>query len=259
MTQTTFTDDVVIQGSQDIAQLQVKANATQTQPLQNWQDNSGNALVQVTGDGKLQLGDASLIGTPTALVEANQTIALPSPKPQRGFHSVGKISGAISTALTWVYQELRLLATGGLSGLHIAHHSQLTVDSSTTSPTTAELRAGDFIVSNAAGTNGSAVGKATGSRSTASNAASAYLTTAVGVEGAISNDTSGNIGQASAFSAVVPANNGTMTSLAAYNMAPLPTPNVVQTLYGLQLPDLTQGSVANYALYTGKGVVHQTE
>ncbi|MHB8627017.1 MAG: hypothetical protein ACYDEO_12525 [Aggregatilineales bacterium] len=258
MTQTTFTDDVVIQGSQDIAQLQVQANSTQTQPLQNWQDHSGNALAQLTGDGKFQIGDPGLVATPTALVEANETVALPSSKPQLGLHSIGKISGAISSAITWVYQELRLLGTGGLSGLHVAHHSQITIDSSTTSPTSAELRAGDFVAANAAGASGSAVGKATGSRSTASNAASAYLTTAVGVEGAISNDTNGNVTQASAFSAVVPANNGPITTFTAFNMAALPAPmsGSIGTVYGVLLPDLTQGGTANYALYTGKGIAH---
>lgn len=257
MTQTNFTDNVVVQGSQDIAQLQVKANNTQTQPLQNWQDNSSNPLVQVTSDGKLQLGDPGLVSIPTALIEANQSVTLPSPKPQRGWHSMGKFSGSIASPLTWIFNELRLLATGGLSGLHIAQRSQLTVDSSTASATTAELRAGDFTVSNAAGISGNAVGKATGSRSTASNTTSAYLTTAVGVEGAISNDTNGNVAQANAFSAIVPVNNGILSNLVAFNMATLPTmTGTIGTLYGLQLPDLTQGTVANYALYTGKGVAH---
>jgi len=257
MTQTNFTDDIVIQGSQDIAQLQVKASSTQTQPLQNWQDNSSNLLVQVTSDGKLQLGDPGLVSIPTALIEANQSVTLPSPKPQRGWHSIGKFSGPITSPLTWVVNELRLLATGGLSGLHVGQRSQLTVDSSTVNATGAELRAGDFMVSNAAGISGNAVGKATGSRSTASNATSAYLTTAVGVEGAISNDTSGNVAQANVFSAIVPVNNGVFTNLAAFNMAALPAmTGTIGTLYGLQLPDLTQGTIANYALYTGKGIAH---
>lgn len=238
MTPTNFTDDVVILGSQDIAQLQVRANGTQTQPLQNWQDSSSNVLVQVTSDGKFQLGDPGLLGTPTALIEANETIVLPSTKPQRGFHSIGKFSGAVTSALTWIYNELRLLGTGGVSGLHIAHRSQLTLDVSSTAAANAELRAGDFLTSNAAGTGGSLVGQATGSRSTASNAAGAYLNKAVGVEGAISNDTGGNITTAAMFSGVIPANNGS-----------------IGTLYGLQLPDLNQAAI-NYALYMGQGIAH---
>lgn len=52
-----------IVGSSDTQQLIVKANATQTTNLQEWQDNGGTALTVIKGDGKLSL---DLIDTATS-------------------------------------------------------------------------------------------------------------------------------------------------------------------------------------------------
>ena len=52
----------------------------ETNPLQTWEQSDGSALAQVTGDGRLELGDLDL-GTPDALIEANRDITLPSSVP----------------------------------------------------------------------------------------------------------------------------------------------------------------------------------
>ncbi|MEP7286964.1 MAG: hypothetical protein ABI947_14500 [Chloroflexota bacterium] len=241
MTQTVYTDSVSIQGSQDTPQLQVKGFSTQTQPLQNWLDNGNAVQAQITGDGRLQVGN-NLGGTAPAdaLIQVNENITLPASTPTSAWHSLGQITSSVSalaTPLTWVLHELKLLGTAGVSTLQVAMRSVLTHSNSGTS-TSAELRAADVQTINQGGDATHYVGQATGLRGTASNATSAYLAKAVGVEAAITNAVSGNLTQASAFEVVAPVNAGTIGSL-----------------YGLRIPDLTQAT-ANYAVYTGQGVVH---
>jgi hypothetical protein len=241
MTQTVFTDSVAVQGSVDTPQLIVKGNAAQTNPLQNWQDNANAIKAQVTGDGRLQIGNNLGVGNPAdALIQDNLDVTLPSALPMSGLHTLGRITAtaqALSNAVNWVLHELQLLGTGGVSGLHTAMRARLT-HSNTGTSTAAELRAAAVQTLNQAGTSGARVGQATGLRATASNAASAYLDKAVAVEAAITNDTGGNVNQATALSVVPPINAGTISAL-----------------YGVQIPDLTQGA-ANYAIYTGQGPVH---
>ncbi len=82
------------------------------------------------------------------------------------------------------------------------------------------------------------MGQLTGLRATVSNAGTAFLNRAVGVEVALTTATAGSVSQAVAFSVAVPTNAGTIASL-----------------YGLQIPDLTAGTANNYAIYTGLGPV----
>ena len=237
MTQTLFTDTVRLQGSQDAPQLQIQANATQTQPLQNWQDSAGNIKAQVTGDGRFQIGNNLGAGAPTdALIQANNDIILPSIQPLSGWHTLGRITGALTGAVAWVVHEFQLLGSGGVSGLQTALRAKLT-HSNTGASTTAELRAADFQSINQTGSSGTPVYRVTGMRGTASNTTNAYLTKAVGVESAITNDTGATISQASAFEIAPPLNAGS-----------------IGTLYGLLVPDLTQGAV-NIAIQTGRGLV----
>lgn len=236
MTQTTFTDNVLVQGSRDITQLDVKGNATQTTPLETWRDNAGNIKVQVTADGRLQIGNNLGSGAPAdALIQANNDINLPSTLPLSGWHTLGRITGTLSALTNWVVHELQLLGTGGVSGLQTAMRAKLTLSNTGTS-TSAELRGADVQTINQVGTSGARVGQVTGVRATVSNAASAYLDKASGVEAAITNDTGGNMNQASAFLVVPTINAGS-----------------IGTLFGLQMPDLTQGA-ANFALFTKKGL-----
>ena len=237
MTQTIFTDSVKVQGSQDAPQLQVQSNTTQTQPLQNWLDSTGNVKAQVTGDGRFQIGNNLGSGAPSdALIQANNDITVPSSLPVSGWHTLGRLTGALTSAVNWVVHELQLLGTGGVSGLQSAMRVKLT-HANTGSSTSAELRAADFQSINQTGTSSASVYRATGLRGTASNAANAYLTKAVGVESTITNDTNATLTQASAFEVAAPVNSGT-----------------IGTLNGLLIPDLTQG-VVNIAIQTGLGIV----
>src|ERR1700682_4442050 len=115
MTQTTYNDNVAIQGSRDINQLVVQGNVTQTTPLQNWQDNAANLKAQVTGDGRFQIGNNLGTGAPAdALIQANQDITLPSSLPQSAWHTLGRITGALTGSVNWVVHELQLLGSGGV-------------------------------------------------------------------------------------------------------------------------------------------------
>jgi hypothetical protein len=154
MTQTTFTDNVLIDGSQDIKQLRVQGHTTQTQPLQTWEDSAGSTLAQVTGDGRLEIGD-NLV-TPDALLEAHRDSASSS-KPKRGFNSLGKVTNLLTDVITWAVTELELLGSAGVSGLQTALRAKLTHNNTGTS-TSAELRAGDFEALNKTGASGALVG-----------------------------------------------------------------------------------------------------
>lgn len=237
MATTTFTDNVEVLGSQDINQLKVKGFSTQNQPLQSWQNNAGTTLGRVTGDGRLEIGNNLGGGAPLdSLVQANQDITLPSSAPTSGTHTLGKITGTISSPINWAVHELQLLGTGGVSGLMTAIRSKMT-QSNTGTSTSADLRAVDAQTVNQGGTSGAYVGQATGVQGTASNATGAYLTTAAGVVGTVTNDTSGTITNGIALNVATPTNTGTITNL-----------------YGVKIPDITQGT-NNYAIYTNKGNV----
>jgi len=78
MTQTTFRETVVLEGSEDVRQLRVQGYTTQTQPLQTWEDQAGAIFVQVTGDGDLRAIQLELAVLP----------ATPSDNPPNGFIKV---------------------------------------------------------------------------------------------------------------------------------------------------------------------------
>lgn len=208
---------LLIDGQLDNIHLRVQGHSTQDEPLQTWEDSAGSALTQVAGDGRVQVGDLTL-GLPDALVEANNDITLPFSGPLQGVQSRGRIQGAISNALAWVVNELELLGSGGVSGLHTALRARLFHNNSG-DVSDAELRAGDFEAVNQSGSSQTPVGRLTGLHSAVTNAEGAYLDEAVGIE-------------------VVIQDAGT-----------------IQTAYGLQIADVNQGEQANYALYTGLGVV----
>jgi hypothetical protein len=243
MTQT-FNEKVVVNESVEIngsdgdaVQLRVEGAQYQAQPLQIWQTNGDDVLAQITADGRLQIGDQG-ISTPDALIEASKEVA--ASDLQRGLNTHGQINvdAPLNQSASWSVHELELTGQEleAVSGMHTALRAKLTYDNNGGS-TEAELRAGDFEAINQQGDSQAPVGQMTGLRGTASNGPGAYLDKAVGVEASISNETSGDMIEAAAFEVAVPVNTGT-----------------IDTLYGLRIPDLTQGT-ANVAIQTGQGVV----
>lgn len=231
-----FNENVVIDGSSDVVQLQVQGHTTQTEPLQDWEDSSGTSLARVTGDGKIQVGDLGL-STPIALVEASADLTAESSKPKRGIHALGRLTGALTDALTWVVHELELSGTGGISTVQAALRAKVT-NRNVGNVANAEFRAADFEAVNETGGVGNVVNQITGVRGTARNASGAHTAKAVAVEGAITNDTEGVISEAIAFEVTPPTESGTY-----------------EVVYGLRVSDLTQGT-SNYSVYTGEGIVH---
>ena len=114
MTQTTFTDNVLVDGSQDIKQLRVQGHTTQLQPVQTWEDSAGGTLAQLTGDGRLIVGDDV---TPESLVEAHR-LETSTSKPKRGLHSLGQVSGTLATLVQWIVGELELRGSAAIDALH---------------------------------------------------------------------------------------------------------------------------------------------
>ena len=230
----TFTDDVIIDGSEDEVQLIVQGASTQSDALQEWQNHNGDVLAQVSAEGRIQTGDTGL-ATPDALLEAHRDEN--SSLPKRGLHSLGKVATVMSTAIAWLVGELEMVGTATISGLQTAIRGRLT-HRSTGDSSSAELRAGDFEVINESGTSGTAVGTAQGIKGTVSNQDDAYLDNASGVVAQLQN-----------------ANGADMTKAVALEVAPPVNEGVIDTLIGLDIPDINQGT-DNYAIRTGEGVVH---
>jgi hypothetical protein len=223
MTQTVFTDNVLIDGSQDTEQLRVQATVSQTDPLQTWENSAGGVLGQVTGDGRLELGKLDL-GTPDALIEANQAITLPSAVPPRGVQSQGRVSAStpqvISDGLAWSVHELELLGNAVISGIHAALRGRVTRKNTASSPA-AELRAADFEAINDTESGANAVNTLTGVRSAVTNEDNAQLTEAVGTDIEITNGTGA----------------------------------AIQTAYGVRI-DLPASANKKYALHANAGSLH---
>lgn len=236
MTQT-FNTDIQIQGSADVTQLKVVGVTSQSLPLQEWQDNTFQPLARVTNSGQLRIGTNLSGGAADALMQATYNPA--SGFPTSVWHASGVIGSATAVGgpINWVFHDLQLAGTAGVTGLHNALYSKLT-QSNTGTANSAEVRAATF---QAISQGGSAlpVGQATGVRAIVGNAGSAtVLSSASGVEALITNDPGGSISSAAAFSVIPPQNSGT-----------------IGTIYGLKIPDLTQGS-ANYAIYSGSATAH---
>jgi hypothetical protein len=49
-----------VDGREDTTQLRVQGHSTQTEPLQTWEDSSGEVQSEVTGEGRLRAGDVEL-------------------------------------------------------------------------------------------------------------------------------------------------------------------------------------------------------
>jgi hypothetical protein len=186
MPQTNFTDNVRIDGSRDIAQLAVEGNATQTQPLQTWQNSAGSVLSQVTGDGRVLVGDDLGAATPDALIEAHRS-ETSTARPRRGIHSLGRIGDSLSEIAQWMVAELELRGSGALQALQNTLRVRLTNMTTAAAGAGAELRAADIEVVNDASANAAAVPAATGLQVSVTNAAGRTITRAIGVRISMNN------------------------------------------------------------------------
>jgi hypothetical protein len=111
MTQETFTDNLLIDGSRDVTQLTVEGHSIQDEALQTWQNAAQTPLAKVTGDGRLQIGDfepAGTMATDDALIEAHRDGS--SIKPMRGLHVSGVVDEQ-ADAVAWSVHELDVSGT----------------------------------------------------------------------------------------------------------------------------------------------------
>lgn len=177
MTQTTFTDNVLVDGSQDVEQLRVQANTTQDSALQTWEDSAGDVLARVTGDGRLQVGDDLGLASPDALVEAHRADTSTS-KPTRGIHSLGQISGTLTALVQWMVGELELRGSSAMDALHTALRIRASNMNTGTPTANAELRAADIEVINDASASDDTLPKATGLQVGVTNASGKTITEA---------------------------------------------------------------------------------
>ncbi|MDQ7035572.1 MAG: hypothetical protein Q9P01_12260 [Anaerolineae bacterium] len=114
-------------------------------PIQfkRWEDGESPSpeVARVTGDGRLQVGDTSLMTTDESLVEAHEQ-GTSSATIKRGVNTFGKFTGAISNGIAWLVSELQLPGLGTISGIHTALRAKLTHDNDTNDSSGADLRAG---------------------------------------------------------------------------------------------------------------------
>lgn len=218
----TYTDDVIIDGSENEVQLTVQGHSTQTNPLQVWEDSAGNTLAQVEEDGRLQVGDDIGMSSADALIEAHRDTG--SILPKRGFHSLGKISSGLEDPISWIVQELVLTGNIAMDTLHRVLNISLT-NQNTGNSASADLRAVDITAVNEGGNGGSPVGELTGlavtvTNQTQSGESGGHLTTAKGIQVDLDKP-SGSVANA----------------------------------YGLKIEDVDQGSSNNHAIHTSKGDV----
>jgi hypothetical protein len=185
MTQTTYNDNVLIDGSQDAKQLRVQGNAIQDQPLQTWEDSAGNILTRVTGDGRIQTGDDVGFPSPDALVEVHR--ASSSTKPQRGIHSLGQVSGALDNPVQWMIGELELWGSSAINALLTTFRIRATNKNTGTPTLNAELRAADIEVVNDAAAGTAALTNATGLQVGVTNANGKTITNAIGIKVKMNN------------------------------------------------------------------------
>ena len=176
-------NDVLIDGVDDVKQLRVQGHTTQNQSLQTWEDSASDILAQMTGDGRLQLGDDLGFASPDALIEAhrNDDQNNPSEKPKRAFHALGRVSAALNNITQWIVQELEVHDAENLSALQTALRVRASNMNTGTPQTGAELRAADIEVINEASAGSAALPKATGLQVGVTNAAGKTITQAVGL------------------------------------------------------------------------------
>jgi len=188
---------------QDIQQLRVQGHTTQNQPLQTWENSSGNALGQVTGDGNLIVGSTTIntqmtkdgrmiagddlgVSTPDALLEVHRA-ETSSTRPTRGVHSLGQLTGALTNLVQWMVGELELRGSSAINALHTALRIRASNLNTGTPGSNAELRGADVEVINEVGAGSGALPKATGIQASVTNSAGKTITDAAALRLKVNN------------------------------------------------------------------------
>ncbi|MBK9121515.1 MAG: hypothetical protein IPM16_00140 [Chloroflexi bacterium] len=192
-----YNTNVEVNGSDDVVQLAVTGNSVQTEPLQEWNTNSGDAVARLHQDGRVQSGslDTGAGATGDAQIEVfrhESATAL----PKRGLNITGAITDALTSIVGWTVHELFLKGTAGVRALHSALRVRITNQNTGTDNANGELRAGEFEVSNAGGGSGNVVPFATGLDVRVTNEVSGHIGTAYGVHIAVSDLNTNGIGDA---------------------------------------------------------------
>ena len=223
MAETKYTDNVVIEGSDETkVQLAVQGDTSQEKALQTWEDDIDTRLAQVSKEGYVQVGDDLDDALANALIEA-QRDEDSTAKPKRGLNLIGRIKDTLNTTVSWVAQELQLVGSSGVDAQHTAVRGRLNNDNTGAMTANAELRGGDFEVTNKAADATPREGTAIGVRAAVTNQSSGYIKDMMGVQIELNNE----------------------------NTATDPIDNT----YGLKIEDV-EDATNNYALYTGAGQVH---
>jgi hypothetical protein len=123
-------DNLVVDGTADETQVTVQGHSTQTEALQAWEDNAGDPLAKVTGDGRVQVGSFDQYGamaTDDSLIEAYRDEA-DTGKPKRGLHVAGEVENDDSDALAWSVHELTLSGASTTTGKATALSAKVATD-----------------------------------------------------------------------------------------------------------------------------------
>ena len=177
-------NDVLIDGVDDVKQLRVQGHTTQNESLQTWEDSASDILAQMTGDGRLQLGDDLGFASPDALIEAHRADASTA-KPKRAFHALGQVSDALNNITQWIVQELEVLGTSSISALQTALRVRAS-NKNTGTPAGGEVRAIDIEVTNEP-SSATTLPQATGVRVGVTNTAGNTITDARGLHVVMDN------------------------------------------------------------------------
>jgi hypothetical protein len=120
-------DNLVVDGIADETQVKVQGHSTQSNPLQSWQDSAGTPQVEVTGDGRLAVGDAQGAATPDAMVEIHRD-GVDDSRPKRGLNVTGELVNDDSDAIDWSVHELALSGGSTTTGQATALRAKVTTD-----------------------------------------------------------------------------------------------------------------------------------
>ena len=108
-----------------------------------WETSAATLLAEITGDGRLVLGDDLGTATPDSLIEAHRSDTSIT-KPKRGFHALGQISNTLTEITQWVVQEIEIRGANPLSALHTALRVRATNMNTGTPASGGEIRAADI-------------------------------------------------------------------------------------------------------------------
>lgn len=186
MTQTTFTDNVLIEGSQDIEQLRVQGHSSQAEPLQTWENSAGDIQAMVSADGRLEVGDYGLAAA-DALLEVHRADTSTS-RPKRGLHSLGQVSGTLTDLVQWIVGELEVRGSSAIDALHTALRIRVANKNSGTPTINAELRGADIEVINSEDASSDTLPRAVGLQISVTNADENEITEAVGLMVKLNNE-----------------------------------------------------------------------